>query len=251
MARPKLGETETERMQIKITAAEIEAIDEWRFANRVPSRSEAVRRLCKIGLLVDQELEQAVDIASDGVTILNDQALELIGLTRRLTGPETSDVLFSRQEMSDVLELANEHADVASEGLKGLHKVLVTIYNAIAEIANARSYTAGVEALEKVIDAANAAVDESIARRNERKENRYIGIWSVSRTPEERAEYEALPEEEKEAFLAGELKRLEQEEEQDLEGFKERYNIPDPFWTKAGWINRLQKLDRQNKGESK
>lgn len=53
MARPKLGETETERMQLKITAGEIEAIDDWRFANRVPSRSEAVRRLCQMGIIAD------------------------------------------------------------------------------------------------------------------------------------------------------------------------------------------------------
>lgn len=50
MARPKLGETETERLQMKITTAEIEAIDDWRFENRIPSRSEAVRRLCQIGV---------------------------------------------------------------------------------------------------------------------------------------------------------------------------------------------------------
>lgn len=51
MARPKLGDTDTERMQLKITAAEIGAIDDWRFQNRIPSRSEAVRRLCQIGVL--------------------------------------------------------------------------------------------------------------------------------------------------------------------------------------------------------
>lgn len=53
MARPKLGETETERMQLKITTAEVEAIDDWRFANRVPSRSEAVRRLCQIAIALE------------------------------------------------------------------------------------------------------------------------------------------------------------------------------------------------------
>ncbi len=62
MARPKLGETDTERMQLKITSAEIEAIDTWRFANRVPSRSEAVRRLCQIGLLVSDELEGLTEL---------------------------------------------------------------------------------------------------------------------------------------------------------------------------------------------
>lgn len=50
MARPKLGDSETERLQVKITADEVRAIEDWRYENRVPSRSEAVRRLIQIGL---------------------------------------------------------------------------------------------------------------------------------------------------------------------------------------------------------
>lgn len=50
MARPKLGESETKRLQMKITADEIRAIDDWRYENRVPTLSEAIRRLCKIAL---------------------------------------------------------------------------------------------------------------------------------------------------------------------------------------------------------
>lgn len=58
MARPKLGETDTERMQLKITKAEIDAIDDWRFKNRIPSRSEAVRRLCQIGIVSSESSER-------------------------------------------------------------------------------------------------------------------------------------------------------------------------------------------------
>lgn len=50
MARPTLGDSPTERLHVKITADEIKAIDDWRYANRVPSRSEAVRCLIEIGL---------------------------------------------------------------------------------------------------------------------------------------------------------------------------------------------------------
>ncbi|EKF40871.1 hypothetical protein NA8A_18307 [Nitratireductor indicus C115] len=50
MARPTLGNSPTERLQVKITADEINAIDDWRYENRVPSRSEAVRRLIEIAL---------------------------------------------------------------------------------------------------------------------------------------------------------------------------------------------------------
>lgn len=53
MARPKLGDGTTERVHFVITDAEIQAIEDWRFKNRVQSKSEAIRRLCQIGLTYD------------------------------------------------------------------------------------------------------------------------------------------------------------------------------------------------------
>jgi len=64
MARPKLGESETERLHIKITADELKAIDDWRFENRMPSRSEAVRRLIQLGLF-----------ASDGLSHIREEII--------------------------------------------------------------------------------------------------------------------------------------------------------------------------------
>lgn len=61
MARPKLGTSETERLQLKITADEVRAIDDWRYANRVPSRSEAVRRLVRLALTANMQ-----EVANNG-----------------------------------------------------------------------------------------------------------------------------------------------------------------------------------------
>jgi metal-responsive CopG/Arc/MetJ family transcriptional regulator len=53
MSRPPLSaSSETVRMQLVITADEIQAIDEWRNSNDASSRSEAVRRLIALGLSV-------------------------------------------------------------------------------------------------------------------------------------------------------------------------------------------------------
>ena len=54
MTRPTLGESSTERLHMLITADEIKAIDDWQFARRVQSRSEAVRRLIHLGLQSDR-----------------------------------------------------------------------------------------------------------------------------------------------------------------------------------------------------
>lgn len=66
MARPKLGESDTERLHIKITKDELDSIDDWRFSNRAPSRSEAVRRLVQIGLAFERSQNYG---ASDGAKV--------------------------------------------------------------------------------------------------------------------------------------------------------------------------------------
>lgn len=50
MARPKLGDSDSKRLQMVITEDELKAIEDWRFAERVQSKSEAIRRLVQIGL---------------------------------------------------------------------------------------------------------------------------------------------------------------------------------------------------------
>jgi metal-responsive CopG/Arc/MetJ family transcriptional regulator len=46
-----MGElTRGERLQIMLTDDELAALDEWRFAKRMPSRASAVRELLKRGL---------------------------------------------------------------------------------------------------------------------------------------------------------------------------------------------------------
>ena len=42
--------TRGERLQIMLTREELEALDNWRFARRMPSRASAIRELLKRGL---------------------------------------------------------------------------------------------------------------------------------------------------------------------------------------------------------
>jgi len=42
--------TRGERLQIMLTIKELEALDNWRFATRMPSRASAIRELLKRGL---------------------------------------------------------------------------------------------------------------------------------------------------------------------------------------------------------
>lgn len=49
-----MGELERgERIQIMLTVEELEALDNWRFACRMPSRASAIRELLKRGLAAE------------------------------------------------------------------------------------------------------------------------------------------------------------------------------------------------------
>lgn len=45
--------TRGERLQIMLTPEELKALDDWRFAARMPSRASAVRELLKRGLAAE------------------------------------------------------------------------------------------------------------------------------------------------------------------------------------------------------
>jgi hypothetical protein len=45
--------TRGERLQIMLTEDELKALDDWRFARRMPSRAAAVRELLKRGLAAE------------------------------------------------------------------------------------------------------------------------------------------------------------------------------------------------------
>jgi hypothetical protein len=47
------GLTRGERLQVMLTDGELEALDDWRFSKRMPSRAAAVRELLKRGLAAE------------------------------------------------------------------------------------------------------------------------------------------------------------------------------------------------------
>lgn len=49
------------RVPMMLSNDELEAIDDWRFKTRVATRSEAIRRLCKLALILDARMEGLFD----------------------------------------------------------------------------------------------------------------------------------------------------------------------------------------------
>lgn len=53
------SEKRTVRVQVVMTASEVEAIDDWGFAHKIRSRSDVFRRLALAGLEALKRAEQA------------------------------------------------------------------------------------------------------------------------------------------------------------------------------------------------
>jgi hypothetical protein len=66
-----VDEKRIERLQVMLGADELKALDDWRFARRMPSRAAAVRELLKRGLAAEGFMVTAGDAKSAdfGVTV--------------------------------------------------------------------------------------------------------------------------------------------------------------------------------------
>lgn len=59
------------RLQIMLSNEELEAIDDWRFRQRMPSRAAAIRQLLNAGLRVHQDDVAAKPLKSQDYGLLN------------------------------------------------------------------------------------------------------------------------------------------------------------------------------------
>lgn len=54
-----------------LSVDEVNSIDDWRFTNRVATRSEAIRRLCQIGMAFDAKSAELSEASEEGINILS------------------------------------------------------------------------------------------------------------------------------------------------------------------------------------
>ena len=60
----------TEKLQLMLNDEELKAIDDWRFANRLPSRAAAIRELLRRGLGADDLGAPPAHLASGAFSVV-------------------------------------------------------------------------------------------------------------------------------------------------------------------------------------
>lgn len=127
MARPRLGNSESKRLQMVITEDELKAVEDWQFANRSPSKSEAMRRLVQIGIVSHSALPEMMAGAlalSDMLVSVGEACGELLPDQEDQTDWR-SVALFALEAVGDlalqsadlsalVASVAKQHAELAS-----------------------------------------------------------------------------------------------------------------------------------------
>ncbi|MHC5232787.1 ribbon-helix-helix domain-containing protein [Brucella sp. LJL56] len=151
MARPKLGESETERLHIKITKDELEAIDDWRYENRIPSRSEAVRRLVQIGLRLDRHFDALLENLND-LRALMPRMID--NLDNAVNGVD--DEAYSTQALTEVLVAFMNQA----EGQKRMINLLYGVLGEAATLKDAKTTAQAIQEADEVADKYYTSVKE-------------------------------------------------------------------------------------------
>lgn len=74
--------TRGERLQIMLTEEELKALDDWRFARRMPSRAAAVRELLKRGLSAEGIVMMDGRVKSEDFGVTDGAAVENIAIAK-------------------------------------------------------------------------------------------------------------------------------------------------------------------------
>lgn len=74
MPQPARAPKRTEKLQLMLDPGELQAIDDWRFENRLPSRAAAIRELLRRGLVSKGFEEPPTDAASGEFRVVEPEA---------------------------------------------------------------------------------------------------------------------------------------------------------------------------------
>lgn len=217
MARPRLGESETKRLQMVITEDELEAIDRWRFRSHIESRSEAIRRLCRIALLVDSGLEQITDASMEIAEASSLHRSKLADAARQ--AQERSKIRGEPIDASIASELSDDasYASELAEAADILRIMILALWNSTGPLTEEKDWKLAQSQAAEIMAEHNRVLRDIDEQRERYEENRRLLIVLTAMSTREREAYERLPEAEKDAFLERAIAHVKAKEEAEAD----------------------------------
>lgn len=99
------------RLPLMVSKGEADAIDEWRYSNRIPTRAEAIRMLIQRGMSVDTYAASINEIISIVMPILaranaTDDEIHRIALAVNTQSHERMNTIEFEQKLKDKMQKA-------------------------------------------------------------------------------------------------------------------------------------------------
>jgi hypothetical protein len=155
----KADEPRQNRIPFMMSDAELEAVDDWRFANKIATRAEAIRRLCQIGLGFDSE---AAALRAE---------IAMIEAAARKLNPFIGDTFEEDVEAKPSPEQATLLQSEISIRNRTLHMLLYGLLRRLDAYRNGKSIeeadseaAAAAERMKRVLDARLRAVPNDVRR---------------------------------------------------------------------------------------
>lgn len=213
MGRLVMVKPRENRVPIMMSDKELEDVDDWRFSNRVATRSDAIRRLCQIAIDVEVPLANAADYSEPAMRLAESHLLKIREKVMSLKdGPQdNAELLMYRDLLGEAYEL--------SEMTERAHLLIVSVLNRIVPLIDSKTFKQAVKRSEQVTKEFAPIFARIRKRDRQTAENIVISHVLENETAEERAAYEALTDSEKDQWW--ERKMIEElgppEDEEDEE----------------------------------
>lgn len=154
-------EQKTERFNMFMSPSEMKAIEDWAWENRIRSKSEAVRRLCQIGLICEIPTVTAGEAIHDlleKVRLHHNANVLLQNKVRK-----TADA-----ELYGELEAIAQRSQELHEQMEVLQVLMVSTYNQLLEVTSDDPLDEGLDAVRDWKEKAAQHI-KKIARRHTRR----------------------------------------------------------------------------------
>lgn len=97
-------ELKDQRIPIMMAESELAAVDDWSFKHRIRSRGESIRRLCQMGLAIDEHSLALFEQAKQGLQAYKDRSDELTALFSDPHRPAQEVATSAAQIMPELLQ---------------------------------------------------------------------------------------------------------------------------------------------------
>ncbi|MDW9525433.1 hypothetical protein GOA61_18080 [Sinorhizobium meliloti] len=113
-----MPEPREKRVPFMMSDRELLEVDDWRFRNKVATRADALRRLCKLGLALDELLPQLQGVLDEAKAAANKAQKSLSGTSDKSRGPGTKtavELALTSLKLGKIVEAMTNKARVLKE----------------------------------------------------------------------------------------------------------------------------------------